>query len=64
MSAYIVEVEYKNYKTGEALRWRLGRTFKTRGGAERAARKIDGVCRPANGEKLSETWGRVVEVGK
>lgn len=62
--SYMVEVEYKNYQTGESRTWRKGTTYKTRGRAEKAALSVSGIVRPTGGEKLSETWGRVIEVSK
>lgn len=57
---FAVEVDYKNYVTGEARTTHVKGTYKTLRGAEKAARQRDGIVRLFGKEKTEETWGRVV----
>ena len=59
---YTVEVDYKNYQTGEISTTRIKATYSTLRGAVSTASKYDGICVPADGVKLSETWGRVIRL--
>lgn len=57
---FAIEVDYKNYATGEARTIRVTGTYKTLRGAEKAARQREGIVLPCGKEKTEETWGRVV----
>ena len=61
---YAVEIDYKNFITGEEETIRLRSQYKTLLGAEKVAAMHNSACIPSsmNGERVSETRGRVVKV--
>lgn len=59
---YAVEVTYKDLLSGETRRVIMKQSYKTRGGAERAAAALSYVTRPDGEHKTAESFGLVLLV--
>lgn len=57
---YAVKITRKDYVNGTTTEWTANARYKTFIGAQKAARKHEGICRPNGGEKISETWAVAV----
>lgn len=57
---FVIEITRRDYRTGETRTWRDKRKYRTLPGAQKAAQRWRGACRPPGGETISETFARVV----